>query len=546
MRAVSELFMTEIVHCPKCKAAVSVAPQQAGQKVQCPGCLKSFLAPSVIAGSSGSAAGDDDDWLSLDDSPPVDPPADPPATSATPTQSSTNPYLSSQPPSSSPSPPASGGSSSVQDDNDIFDDVEVIQEPAAGGHDDPNDLFAGLPSLEEYGVPPNSGQSASNSSASRPSAAGKTSSSFADDLLSGAFDDALGGGVEAGLPGDISAGEKDSDFENEFRIKCSVCGSVLHVSARQSGQSIKCDDCFTTIKVPPPPKKKVAAKPSNEPSVMFEGSPQSTPKRPADPFQTSADELLKKAAEEPDEEFKPDHEAPDTVGWIKSVLGIFLDPGVIIHFVGLSIFVGAPAAFVAYYPMLAVGAFPLAMIGAIMTVTCGFAIMFSVANNHGRVDDWPTVDPASWFESMLPAIAATAIAVAPAFMVGAIFNATVVIRVALILFSVYVLFPFILLSMLDNQSIAAPFSADVSKSVTKCQDDWGALYFSAGLLFGLLFLYFVFTEMTPVAIAIGVSIAIAISFMYFAMIGRLALAIGDVVDLQSLETEGDDSDDVSS
>ncbi len=534
MRTVNELFMTEIVHCPKCNAAVSVAPQQAGQKVQCPGCLKAFLAPSVIAGASGGAAGDDDDWLNLDESPQ----ADSQPQSAPPKQSSANPYLTSPATSSSPNAKTP---TIDQNNDDIFDDVEVIEEVTGGFGDDPNDLFAGLPPLEEYSVKPNTGQPASSSSSKATS-----TGSFADDLLAGAFDDALGDGLESELPGDITADEKDREFEKEFRIRCTVCGSVLHVSAHQSGQTIKCDDCLTAIKVPPPPKKKPTAKPKSERSVMFEGMPSDTPKRPSDPFQSSADELLKKAAEEPDEEFKPDDDGPDTIGWIKSVLGIFLDPGVIIHFVALSILVGAPAALVAYYPMLAVGAFPLAMMGAIMTVTCGFAIMFSVANGHGRVDDWPTVDPTSWFEAMLPAIAATAIAVAPAFAVGAIFNATVVIRVAFILFSIYVLFPFILLSMLDNQTITSPFSADVSKSVTKCQEDWGTLYFTAGLLFGLLFLYFVVTEMTPISIAIGVSLAIAISFMYFAMIGRLALAIGDVVDLQSLETEEESADDVSS
>ena len=217
----------------------------------------------------------------------------------------------------------------------------------------------------------------------------------------------------------------------------------------------------------------------------------------------------------------------------------------IIHFFGLSLLLALPAALTYAYPVFAIGMLPLAMIGATLTVACAFAIMFGVANEHKRIEDWPTVDPTGWFESLALVVSATAMAVGPAYIVGVIFGAPAVLVIGLVMFSVYVAFPIILLSMLDMQSITSPFSPDVSKSITRCQEDWGAFYFSAGALFACLFGYFIMCSYTPASVAIGVVLSIAVVFMYFAMLGRLALAIGEVVDLSALDADEEEEEDGS-
>lgn len=132
-------------------------------------------------------------------------------------------------------------------------------------------------------------------------------------------------------------------------------------------------------------------------------------------------------------------------------------------------------------------------------------------------------------------LVATAVAVGPTFALSRILQGTPAISIALVMLGVYTLFPFLLLSMMDLQSVTGLFSADVTKSVTRCQEDWGTFYFSSGMTFGLLMSYFLFISYTPATIAFGVALTIAVIFLYFAMLGRLAQAIGGEAALGGLD-----------
>ena len=100
------------------------------------------------------------------------------------------------------------------------------------------------------------------------------------------------------------------------------------------------------------------------------------------------------------------------------------------------------------------------------------------------------------------------------------------------MFAVYLVFPFVLLSMMDMGNVLQPFSAEVARSVTDSQEAWGGLYFSSAILFAALFLLIV--SMNGLAghsgIAISLTASIAVVFIYFGMIGRLASAIGQADD----------------
>jgi DNA-directed RNA polymerase subunit M/transcription elongation factor TFIIS len=459
--------MSEIVHCPKCHSAVSVQAKQTGQRVQCPSCLKQFLAPSTL-GDSGASV-EDDDWLTLDDSPAPD---------GTP----------------GPIAPAPVPTSESEEDRFGFESTEETPIEVAAT----DDLFAGLPPV---------------------------------DLSVATVSQNRSTPLEAQTIG----------AEEEFRVHCPVCGSVLYAKAKQSGEMIKCSDCYSEVRVPKPPKKQVQAKPPAE-AATFNLSETDGPRRREDPYKKSADELLKEAAREPEEASRPAYDGPSMSGWLKSIFGIFLDPGVIIHFVGLSLLLAIPAALTFAIPLFALGMIPLALIGITLTVACGFAILFGVANEHERIEEWPTVDPTGWFEPFSLVLAATAIAVGPAYVVAQVLSAPPAIAIGLVMLSVYATFPIILLSMLDMQSITSPFSPDVGKSITRCQEDWGAFYFSAGFLFACLFAYFNLCPYTTSSVAIGVVLSIAVAFIYFALLGRLALAIGNVVELTALDRPSEEEE----
>jgi hypothetical protein len=107
--------------------------------------------------------------------------------------------------------------------------------------------------------------------------------------------------------------------------------------------------------------------------------------------------------------------------------------------------------------------------------------------------------------------------------------------------SVYFLFPFILLSMLDMNSAFVPFSPEVARSVTRCEEAWGGFYFSSGLVFVGLFLTFALasTMSPPVAAAISIFAGVGVTFCYFSMIGRLAYAIGQAVNAPPMKNDVD-------
>jgi hypothetical protein len=99
------------------------------------------------------------------------------------------------------------------------------------------------------------------------------------------------------------------------------------------------------------------------------------------------------------------------------------------------------------------------------------------------------------------------------------------------MFSIYLLLPFILLSMLDMGSVFTPFSPELARSVSKCQEEWGGFYFSSGLLFAalLLFIAMAYSIAGSLGIVASITLSIFTTFTYFGMMGRLAYTIGQSV-----------------
>ncbi len=505
--------MSVLVQCPKCSASVSVATQQTGQRVKCPSCGQAFFAPASL-GSGGPLGGgrgtpDEDDWLTLDEELSLAPS---PATSGAGPDGGESGNAAGLEPHARSAPEAGGRTAGESHAEQRQADGEFMLPPLG---DDANparqseDVFADLPPMHA-----------------------PEASDWEPDTTD----------WEAELPTAAAAPQPAQAAEplgpeESFRVTCPICGTVTYARVKQVGKRIKCSDCYSEITVPRPPKPKKKPQFTAE-AETFKLSEPASPARERDPFRRSADELLREAEREPEEEHRRSmDDLPDVAGWVKSVLGIFLDPGVIVHFGGLSLLLAVPAALTIAYPVFAIAAVPLALLGITLTVSCGFAIMIGVSNQHDQIEDWPTADPAGWFEPLFLVVVATAIAVGPAYVAATLLGAPVVITIGLVMFCVYAAFPVVVLSMLDLQSVTSPFSPDVAKSITRCQEDWGAFYFSAAGLFGGLYAYFLFFANSPLSIALGVVLSIGVMFVYFALLGRLALAIGEVVEIPALDQE---------
>lgn len=521
--------MPQSLQCPRCDGAVTVPDHAAGKRVKCPHCEDTFLAPGVA-----SVSNDDDDWLKLDEEPlapsaaptpaptptpaPAPTPAPTPTPAPAPSPARAKPAAPATPlpaapisknPSSTP-PKAGGGASS----SGFTADEEAL---LAEFTDDLDDFTTQI----EKPPAPHPSAATANPSGGVPGRDGS-------------------GGALADPP---SAGAKRKparqadveEYAKEFRVKCNICGTALYAKANQSGRILKCVDCHSPITIPNPPKVKKKAAVNLEEASSFALKSSETTERRADPFQRSAEQLLEEASrvEETNTENQYD-DTPNVLEWLANVFGAFKDLGVVVHWIGLSVLGSIPAviALKVDSPILIMGLFPAGFFLGVLVVSCGFAILHAAANKEDSVSDWPSLDPMAWLGQLFVVLAAASVAAVPVWATCQIIIGPQLISVAITMFSIYALFPFVLLSMLDMNNAFIPFSAEVARSVNKCEEAWGGFYFSAGLVFLAVFMTFAIavSMMSPATAAVVCIVTgVGAAFIYFSMLGRLAYAIGQAI-----------------
>ncbi|MGB0759240.1 MAG: hypothetical protein ACPGPS_06875 [Rubripirellula sp.] len=530
--------MPKSLQCPRCNGSVSIADNAAGKRVKCPHCEQNFLAPGIVADSSSEE--DEDDWLTLSDSPVPAHPSSPSSDSQA-SKTTTSPLSSktrnTQPENETPLP---------DDDDSFFSESSLppIQIPAASTSSSPgagNDL------------------SQSNASTLGPdisAAEEELLSQFTDTSIptadakppvkKNALDAIRALGASASNIGDDSATNTAAapraasvEYESEFRVTCKVCGTITYAKAVDSGKTTKCSDCYSEILIPKPPRirKKPEIDIANAETFSL-GQNNSEERKTADPFRKSAADLLAEASRQEEDASPPVYEdTPNVLEWVKNVFGIFKDPGVIMHWVCLSVAAAIPTALLVSIEqeslqlLLTIGMMIGGLILGGITVSCAFAILLSVANGNDQVEDWPSTDVFQWLDQLTLVLGATGLVAIPMWTICFLTNSTGLLGVALVMFSIYLLLPFILLSMLDMGSVFAPFSPELARSVSKCQEEWGGFYFSSGLLFGLLFLFTAMIWYLPGSLGIVATTTLCIftTFAYFGMMGRLAYTIGQSV-----------------
>lgn len=460
------------VKCPLCARSFAAAPSRAGERVSCPHCQ----AVVKIAGPSASDA-DDDDWLRLE--------SDLPPPSA---------YASDVAPSNRPGPVHSDTL-----DNTPFDEFDIPDLPPAPA----------MPGASTMAVPPLS----------------------EDDLnaLSGFSHD------EDQSPAPVKI-VRDAATSDTFRVKCPICESLTYAKLAQVGKNIRCGDCHSTITVPPPPKVKTKYVPDIQASKAYafqDGDNSGEHPKPADPFRKSADDYLRDAEASMESEPDDDWAVPSLKEWFVGVVGIFRDPAVVVYWLVLTTMAAIPAGIAVSFSssIVVMGLFAGGLMFAAIVVAHGFAILQSVANGERRVSEWPSIDFWEWIGPLFVAVAAVAVSAGPVWVVAQYFRGSTLPTVALTMLSLYFLYPVVLLSMLDEQTVFAPFSANISKSVVRSSEHWGSLYLSSALVFFILFLVFMIASTMSLVAGTVVSIAATVAgvFIYFGLLGRLAFSIGQAV-----------------
>ncbi len=490
------------VNCPLCGKAFNAPVASAGSRVACPHCKGSVK----IAGGASNDPGDDQ-WLRLDDDLPS---SQTPSSPITAKLSGTSSPTASPPPSPARNP--GGRTSSGEKTGDLSDRV-----PSDHSADSPFDGFD-LPDLV----------------LAAPTAGTKP---WEPPALTDSDLAALSGyaGNEDQEPAPVKV-VREVPVSDSFRIKCPTCESMLYAKLAQVGKKIRCSDCHATIVVPPPPKAKVKYLPDMEEAKAFAFQDKDDPiehQPPADPMRKNAAEYLRDAEAAVDESPPEDWTVPSVSEWFTGVFGIFRDPVVVIYWILFTAMIGIPAAIALQYsgPIIILALFVFGFLFGTIVIAHGFAILQSVANGEEKVTEWPIVDFWAWMGPLMTAVCAVGVAAGPIWFASQYFFGSTMMTVTLTMMSLYLLYPFVLLSMLDEQSVFVPFSIEVSKSVTKCSEQWGGFYFSSAILFFVLFLIFLARPAMPLVMGSTVVIAVSVAgvFLYFGMLGRLAFMIGQSV-----------------
>lgn len=468
--------------CPICQAMLSVSPDRAGQRIACDQCGSKIKVPGQAA-----TANDDDDWLRLESD--LKPAAVPPVRNTPAAVRNT------------PTP--------------------VRNKPAAESGD-----------VDDFMLPDLSNIPMSPLAAPRPAAPPPLSESDLD-ALSGFAD------TEDQKPAPMKLVQPKVPVDDTFRVNCPTCDSLTYAKPDQVGKRIRCPDCHAAIVVPPPPKVKPKYQPDIQAASTFnfqDSGEENLPSRPTDPFRKSADALLKAAEDAHIEAEAEEWELPNFQQWFSGLAKVFLDPVVGLHIFFLSLLAFLPTAVALQYEssMVVMGLFAGGAIFGALVIANGFAILQSVANGEDAVGEWPLFDPMAWLGQMVIAIASVGVAAGPIWMVTHYIFQGGLITVAMTMVSLYLLYPIVLLSMLDEESILVPFSTDVTKSVMRAPDQWGAAYLASGILFFAMFLMFMIASVTGgssprFGAAIAIVVAVAGTFAYFGIIGRLAYGIGHSV-----------------
>ena len=439
-----------------------------------------------------------------------------------------------------------------------------VPPPLFGGDSGEPDLFADLPPIESVDPPTQPAKGLSPTQTPDDSAdpfglddvklqslpetpkltsplSTPTDSSVADALTDDAFAAPSLPSPSAEVPTAISP-----QAEVHFTFSCPVCDSRITAKRANEGSKLRCGDCHSDLTIPKPPPIKQAKETSLNELESFALAPESQVNRRAenDPWVKNADQLLEEAAKPENTKFVSlaADEDPEG-GWLYSIGKRMKDPGVIAHLILLGLLMGA-FTFLAtsIHWLITVFTLPILFVLLVIVLVASFAIMMATANGHDQIDEWPTMDPSEWFDTMGSVLSAMAVTVAPVGLLAYMFGLGNTLVLCLSLAAMFSAFPIVLLSMLDAQSMTGIVSPTVIKSINKRGEDWGTFYMLAAFMLLVTIGLFFYLGGTSFGMSVFGFLIVAVFFVYFTLLGRLARGIQSVVHFEPLEKSTTDED----
>jgi hypothetical protein len=362
--------------------------------------------------------------------------------------------------------------------------------------------------------------------------------------------------------------ELAEDKDPEYRIECKSCGTAQHVRLSNKGMKIKCPDCFSEFRVPPPPvgwadkKKKPKLQLTGE-DIPLSAAEEFHHGQTPDSQRSRASRILEKAEQQvSDEDLDQLYDGDfDTAGFVQRTFGFFKDPVAMAHVAVFAIvFAGvfALGQFTANItannldselgrvPLLlaAIGGPILGLLFALPMLSGGLALIESVANRQARVTEWPGFNIFDHAADIAAISLALLGALVPGFLLGSWLGGEGAgagrIQIAGMMVTTFALFPIFLLSMLDNGSAFAPLSSAVFRSLSEASEAWGGYFLKTFVAFsGVMLLWFVLLGKHEVQAAIAGSLLPLLVFFTCQQIGALADGISEQLSFEFVTPETD-------
>lgn len=357
--------------------------------------------------------------------------------------------------------------------------------------------------------------------------------------------------------------------DHEYRIACKVCGTAQYVRLSAKGMKLKCPDCTSEFKVPPPPpgwspKGKPKLELTNE-DVPMAAAETYQEQQTLEGLRTRTSAMLEKAEREiSDDELDGLYASDfDTAGFLQRTLGFLRDP-VAVSFILDYGFVFACVFALAQYGLnnadsgygrgaLLVGVIGAPLLGILFglpMLSGALALLESVANRQPRVVDWPGFNMFDNFGDMLSIAAALLGAMVPGYVLGSFFGGDQIgagrIQITGLMLTIYLLFPIFFLSILDNGSLLQPLSKQVLSSFRPAAEAWGGYYLKTMLAFSLTMLLWYMllgTGKSPWLVGAGGFLVPLLVFFTFQQLGALADGISEHLSVEfTREGEQDGGD----
>ena len=360
----------------------------------------------------------------------------------------------------------------------------------------------------------------------------------------------------------------DDVVEDRYRVACPICGTAQYVSIEAKGTQTQCSDCFSKYPVPGPPANWKPSKVAKRHDQFNTNSPLSSDQdtKVVDKQRKQlTNDLLERAEHDIEKETSDEDRYGvadfDTNNFLQRTFGFLKDPVALGFIFGYSLVFALVFALIQYgisnvdnaefgrgAALFCIISGPLlGLLFGLPMISAALAQLEAVANHQFKVVDWPGFNMFENIGDLMCVAISIGMSAIPGFLVGWTLGGDSAgsgrIILACVLFSVLLLFPIFLLSILDSGNLFGLITKDVARSMKEVSEAWAAYYFKTAIFFSLTmvawFMLLGAGKSSILAAIAGASFPLLVFFL-FQQVGGLADLIGEHLSFSFAASDADE------